>query len=74
MSYFWGDGSIELEFAVDEPVGVFCANFVYAVVVILKFGIVGSAGMVSGIGKKGDFGLFAIVFNESVSGIFNNGV
>ena len=48
-------------------------NFVYAKMIFCEVGIL-AAGAVGGVGKKGNNGLFAGVFNECFGGVFDDGV
>lgn len=71
--YLWVDGGVELHFAVDDVIWVGLFDFIYDVVDFVEIRVL-AAGAVSGVGKHGDFGLLASVFNEGCGGIFDDGV
>ena len=73
VSDFGDDSGVELHFAINEPVGMVCADLVDDGVDSVEVGIF-TAGAVSGVREHGDFGLFVVVGYECGSRIFDDGV
>ena len=66
-------GSVELHFAVDEPIGMVLFDLVDDVMNLVEVRVF-SAGTIGGVGKHGDAGLGIGEGSESDGGIFDNDV
>ncbi len=64
------DSSVELHFAVDEPVGMIISDFVDTIVNFVEIGIFATA-TIGGIREQGNFGLLSREGGESIGGIFD---
>ena len=73
MSDDWVYSSVELKFAVDEPVGMIFGDLLDDVVSLVGVGIF-AARTVGGVGKESDFGLMASVDLKCLCGVFDDSV